>query len=71
MLCWGRQIRSYVLNPYTLVKDFRTEVETPNARKVLDGDLDDFLKAALTLHFDDRRSIAYGEYRSVMNCVKA
>ncbi len=44
---WGRQIRSYVLHPYQLVKDLRTEVETGNAQKVLDGGLDPFLEAAL------------------------
>jgi peptide chain release factor 2 len=44
---WGHQIRSYVLHPYQLVKDLRTGVETGNAPKVLDGDLDPFLEAAL------------------------
>jgi peptide chain release factor 2 len=40
---WGSQIRSYVLQPYTLVKDHRTEVETGNAQGVLDGDIDAFV----------------------------
>jgi peptide chain release factor 2 len=40
---FGSQIRSYVLHPYTLVKDHRTNVETRNAEKVLDGDISDFL----------------------------
>lgn len=44
---WGRQIRSYVLQPYQMVKDLRTGVEKGNAPKVLDGDLDPFLEAAL------------------------
>ena len=44
---WGHQIRSYVLQPYQLVKDLRTGVETGNAPKVLDGGLDPFLEAAL------------------------
>ncbi len=42
---WGSQIRNYVLHPYKLVKDLRTNHETSNAQAVLDGDLDDFLKA--------------------------
>ncbi len=44
---WGSQIRSYVLHPYKLVKDVRTGHETSNAQGVLDGDLDDFIKAYL------------------------
>lgn len=40
---WGNQIRSYVLQPYTLVKDNRTNVEVGNAAKVLEGDLDEFI----------------------------
>ena len=44
---WGHQIRSYVLHPYQMVKDLRTNVEKGNAQGVLDGDLDGFLEAAL------------------------
>ncbi len=44
---WGSQIRNYVLHPYKLVKDLRTNHETSNAQAVLDGDLNDFLKAYL------------------------
>ena len=44
---WGRQIRSYVLQPYKLVKDLRTGVESSNPDAVLDGDLDDFIRAQL------------------------
>jgi len=44
---WGRQIRSYVLQPYQMVKDLRTGVETSNTGAVLDGDLDQFLEASL------------------------
>ena len=46
-IAWGSQIRSYVLHPYRLVKDHRTNVEVGNADAVLDGGLDPFIKAAL------------------------
>jgi len=44
---WGSQIRSYTLHPYKLVKDLRTGYETGNAQAVLDGELDEFIKAYL------------------------
>jgi peptide chain release factor 2 len=44
---WGTQIRSYVLHPYKLVKDLRTDHEETQTDKVLDGDLDSFIEAYL------------------------
>jgi len=51
-IAWGHQIRSYVLHPYQMIKDLRTEHETTNSSAVLDGDIDDFLEAALSIAQD-------------------
>jgi len=55
-IAWGSQIRSYTLHPYKLIKDHRTKLEAHNAESVLDGDLDQFIKACLLyLTFEDKR----------------
>jgi len=46
---WGNQIRSYILHPYKLIKDLRTNYESSNVNDVLDGDIDKFLEKSLTL----------------------
>ena len=44
---WGYQIRSYVLHPYRLIKDNRTNYESSNPDKILDGEIDEFLESSL------------------------
>ena len=58
---WGHQIRSYVLQPYQMVKDLRTNVEMGNTGAVLDGDIDSFLEAALA------QKVGVGEGRAEGN----
>ncbi|MDB5400539.1 MAG: prfB [Rhodopila sp.] len=60
---WGHQIRNYVLAPYQLVKDLRTGVEKGNPDAVLDGDLDEFMAAALAQRSGATRSEASANAR--------
>jgi peptide chain release factor 2 len=55
---WGHQIRSYVLQPYQMIKDLRTGTENTNAQAVLDGDVDLFLETSLShrLGISDKQS---------------
>ena len=46
---WGSQIRSYVLHPYKLIKDLRTNHESSNINDILDGEIDDFLEKSLSM----------------------
>ena len=53
-IAWGSQIRSYVFNPYCLVKDHRTNYETGNIQAVMDGELDDFIDEYLKMKAIDK-----------------
>ncbi len=54
-IAWGNQIRSYVLHPYRMIKDLRTRVEIGNVERVLDGDIDEFIKSGLLQRKKDSR----------------
>ncbi len=50
---WGNQMRSYVLHPYQMVKDLRTNVESNNPTAILDGDIDQFIEAGIRWRMAD------------------
>ena len=51
-IAWGSQIRSYVFHPYNLIKDHRTKYETSNIQKVLDGNIDEYIKEYLLFNME-------------------
>ena len=65
---WGSQIRSYVFMPYTLAKDHRTGYENGNIQAVMDGDIDGFINAYLSMNADKEKEITDAKRRSLFGC---
>jgi len=63
-IAWGNQIRSYVFQPYTMVKDHRTEAQTGNVQAVMDGDLDQFIFAYLAMQARRKGLVGQEQNRS-------
>ena len=59
-ISFGSQIRSYVMQPYQLIKDHRTKVERGDVQKVLDGDIDPFIRAYLLYRREEGNVVAQG-----------
>ena len=68
---WGHQIRSYVLQPYQLVKDLRTGVENTSPSDVLDGDLDEFMEASLSQRIEGGAGASRGYRLAILACSSA
>ena len=58
---WGSQIRSYVFQPYTMVKDHRNKHETGNVNAVMDGDIDDFMEEYLKFSWENKSFVPDGD----------